>query len=67
MLEDSDELSESLQTDMVAGCVGEGVAVKFMAHRKIAGDLPVPEDVLDAKVKKVDNTEDQLCSATLML
>ena len=52
-----DELSESLQTDMVAGCVGEGVAVKFMAHRKIAGDLPVPEDVLDAKVKKGDNTE----------
>jgi hypothetical protein len=57
LLEDGDELSESLQTDMVAGCVGEGVAVKFMAHRKIAGDLPVPEDVLDAKVKKVDNTE----------
>ena len=42
LLEDGDELSESLQTDMVAGCVGEGVAVKFMAHRKIAGDLPVP-------------------------
>ena len=57
LLEDEDELSESLQTDMVAGCVGEGVAVKFMAHRKIAGDLPVPEDVLDAKVKKVSNTE----------
>ena len=34
--------------------------------RKIAGDL-VPEDVLDAKVKKVDNTEvsSYVCTATL--
>ena len=57
LLEGEDDLSDSLQTDMVAGCVGEGIAVKFMAHRKIAGDLPVPEDVLDAKVKKIDTTE----------
>ena len=57
MLEDNDDLSASLQTDLVAGCVGEGIAVKFMAHRKIAGDLPVPEDVLDAKVKTLKTTE----------
>lgn len=56
MLEDSD-LPESLETDLVAGCVGEGTAVKFMAHRKIAGDLPNPSDVLDGKVKKMDTTE----------
>lgn len=56
MLEDSD-LPESLETDMVAGCVGEGTAVKFMAHRKIAGDLPDPSQVLDGKVKKMDSTE----------
>jgi len=57
LLEDNDDLSDSLQTDMVAGCVGEGIAVKFMAHRKIAGDLPLPEDVLDAKVKTLKTTE----------
>lgn len=56
MLEDTD-LDESLQTDMVAGCVGEGTAVKFMAHRKIAGDLPNPTDVLDGKVKDLNTTE----------
>lgn len=56
MISDSD-LPESLETDMVAGCVGEGTAVKFMAHRKIAGDLPNPTDVLDGKVKKMDTTE----------
>ena len=37
-------ISDSLQTDLVAGCVGEGTAIKFMAHRKIAGDLPIPEE-----------------------
>lgn len=56
MLEGSD-LPESLETDMVAGCVGEGTAVKFMAHRKIAGDLPDPSQVLDGKIKKMDSTE----------
>jgi hypothetical protein len=56
MLEESD-LLESLETDLVAGCVGEGTAIKFMAHRKIAGDLPNPSDVLDGKVKKMDSTE----------
>jgi len=56
MLEESD-LPESLETDLVAGCVGEGTAIKFMAHRKIAGDLPDPSQVLDGKVKKMDTTE----------
>lgn len=44
-------LSESAQTDIVAGCVGEGLAIKFMAHRKIASKLPNPTDILLGKVK----------------
>jgi hypothetical protein len=44
-------LSESTQTDIVAGCVGEGLAIKFMAHRKIASKLPNPTDILAGKVK----------------
>jgi hypothetical protein len=50
LLEDA---GDEQQTDLVAGCVGEGTAVKFMAHRKSAGDLPNPEDVLDGKVKEL--------------
>ena len=50
-------LSEGLQTDIVAGCVGEGTAIKFMAHRKIAGDLPNPSDVLDGKVSTLETKE----------
>jgi hypothetical protein len=47
------ELTENEQTDIVAGCVGEGLAIKFMAHRKIAADLPKPEDVLAGKVTEL--------------
>ena len=57
LIEDADDLGDGLQTDLVAGCVGEGVAVKFMAHRKIAGDLPDPVEVLDGKVKTMQSTE----------
>jgi hypothetical protein len=36
---------------LVAGSIGEGLAVKFMAHRKIASQLPNPSDILSGKVK----------------
>jgi len=50
LLED-DDLSESTLTDLIAGAIGEGLAVKFMAHRKIAKQMPNPEDILAGKVK----------------
>jgi len=56
LLKDED-LSDHDLTDMVAGAVGEGVAVKFMAHRKIAGQLPRPEEVLSGKVKELQIKE----------
>jgi len=46
-----DNLPTATETDLVAGTVGEGTAVKFMAHRKIAGQMPNPRDILDGKVK----------------
>lgn len=52
LLQDED-MNEHDTTDLVAGAVGEGIAVKFMAHRKIAGQLPKPEDVLAGKVKEL--------------
>jgi hypothetical protein len=33
--------------------VGEGLAVKFMAHRRIASKLPKPEDILSGKEKEL--------------
>ncbi len=52
-----DDLPDSANTDMVAGLVGEGMAIKFMAHRKHAADLPDPADVLNGKVKEFKTKE----------
>jgi len=52
-----DDLPENTLTDLVAGAVGEGLAVKFMAHRKVAKQMPNPEDILSGKVKKCDIKE----------
>jgi hypothetical protein len=55
LLEDDDD--ENTTTDLVSGTVGEGLAVKFMAHRKIASKLPNPTDILNGKVKTLDTRE----------
>ena len=52
-----DETDENTVTDLVAGCVGEGLAVKFMAHRKVAADMPNPTDILAGKVKEMSTKE----------
>ena len=56
LLFDDDE-DENTLTDLVSGAVGEGLAIKFMAHRKIASKLPNPTDILKGKVKKMDTKE----------
>jgi hypothetical protein len=52
-----DELDESTTTDLVSGSVGEGLAVKFMAHRKVASSMPNPTDILAGKVKEMNSQE----------
>jgi hypothetical protein len=51
-LQDDDATAAEL-VDLVSGLVGEGLAVKFMAHRKVAGQMPKPEDILSGKVKEL--------------
>jgi hypothetical protein len=55
-LEDEDADEDTLM-NLIAGTVGEGLAVKFMAHRKVAGRMPQPEDILAGKVKDLDVKE----------
>ena len=52
-----DDLDEATTTDLVAGAVGEGLAVKFMAHRKIAANMPNPSDILAGKVSELKTKE----------
>lgn len=50
----SDEMSDSMNTALVAGTVGDGLAIEFSAHRKVASRMPKPEDVLTGKVKDLN-------------
>jgi hypothetical protein len=52
-----DDTDDNTLTDLIAGAVGEGLAIKFMAHRKVASKMPDPQDILAGKVKKMDTKE----------
>ena len=56
LVSDEEIDTESL-TNLVSGAIGDGLAVKFMAHRKIASKLPKPDDILDGKVKDLEIKE----------
>jgi hypothetical protein len=56
LLKDDDCDVDTLH-NLIAGAVGDGLAVKFMAHRKIAGRLPKAEDILSGKVKDLQIKE----------
>jgi ATPase family associated with various cellular activities (AAA) len=47
-----EDLDENTLTDLVSGAIGEGLAVKFMAHRKVSKQMPNPEDILTGKITK---------------
>ena len=52
-----DEVDDETLTNLIAGTVGEGLAVKFMSHRKVAGRMPNPRDILEGKVKDLNVKE----------
>jgi MoxR-like ATPase len=52
-----EEIDTETLTNLVSGAVGDGLAVKFMAHRKIASKLPKADDILDGKVEDLEIKE----------
>ncbi len=56
LLED-ESVDDDTLTNLIAGTVGEGLAVKFMAHRKVASKMPDPVDILAGKVKDLNVKE----------
>jgi hypothetical protein len=52
-----DDIDDDTAMNLIAGTIGEGLAVKFMAHRKISGRLPLPEDILSGRVTTLDIKE----------
>lgn len=57
--------SEGILTSLVAGAVGEGIAVKFMEYRKKAESLPDPSEILKGRIKKLDAKADVSLMYTL--
>lgn len=57
LLKEEDDMDQDTLFNLVAGAVGEGLAVKFASHRKIAGKLPEPSDILAGKVKDLQVKE----------
>ena len=50
LLEDENMVTPGVLLNLIAGSIGEGLAIKFTAHRKVSSQLPKPEDILDGKV-----------------
>jgi hypothetical protein len=55
LLDEGDD--DDTTMNLIAGTVGEGLAVKFMAHKKVAGRMPNPTDILSGKVKDLNVKE----------
>ncbi len=57
LVSDEEDSDADLMTDLISGTVGEGLAIKFMAHRRFAADLPNVDDILSGKVTKLKTEE----------
>ena len=60
---DFDTFDYKVQKSMIAGAVGEGMAGKFMEHRKVAKLMPKPEAIMAGEVVKLDRKLDSEISA----
>ena len=63
ILRDDPNLPEEVLMALIAGSVGDGIAVKFIEYRKNAGNLPAADDILDGKISKLSNKEVSLMYA----
>lgn len=47
-------IEEASLARLVRGAIGDGLGVKFMAHRKVSAFMPHPADILSGKVKTLE-------------
>lgn len=57
ILRDDPNLPETVQLALIAGAVGDGIAVKFLEYRRNAANLPAASDILDGKVTDLKSKE----------
>lgn len=63
IIRDNPNLPEMVMLGLIAGAVGDGIAVKFIEYRKNAAQLPNPTDILDGKVSDLRSKEVSLMYA----
>lgn len=47
-------LGETVNRQLVAGCVGEGIALSFMTHANLKDTMPNPVDVIEGRVTELE-------------
>jgi len=57
LLDDEADTDNDTLFNLISGAVGEGLAVKFQAHRKVSSKMPNPSDILNGKVKDLNVKE----------
>jgi hypothetical protein len=57
LLKDEDTMDYDTLSTLVSGAVGEGLAAKFMTHRRYMDKMPRPQDILSGKVTSLDTKE----------
>lgn len=60
-------LPDSVMRSMIAGTIGEGAMVEFMAYREVYLKLPDPEEVLDGKIKEMPRGSNNLSQHYAMI
>jgi len=63
----SDDMPDNLNQFLVAGTVGDGLALEFMQHRRLKDSLPSVEDILSGRVTKFANPDKVEISALYSL
>lgn len=63
LVKNDPNMPENVLVSLIAGAVGEGVAIKFVQYRKTAAQLPNPSDILSGKVKELRSKEISVCYA----
>lgn len=57
MVADDPNVGDEVLLAVIAGAVGDGIAVKFMEYRKLNEKLPNPSDILTGKVKSLKDDQ----------
>ena len=52
-----EDATDAELADLISGTIGDGLGIKFMAHRKVASKMPNPTDILSGKVKTLEVKE----------